>query len=265
MATTYLSPGVYIEEIDRGPKPIQGVGTNVTAFIGFTERAEEPDSDRPDLEKPFMRRSCLGKAVMITNWTQYQNHFGGLHQDAYLPSAVRGFFDEVGVRCYIVSIHAMKALPGQKVLYAQDQTKLDNSVKRGQPTLFIQTKDTVASGAKVEISISLPSQAAPAAAQPPVQPAPAAPVTPLDPGAGPKNDDPAAKKPDKPAAPPPNPPVAAVAATHHRGKRNQTSWSPSRLMAQKIRKMWASFSKICHSGDRPVTGRSNLKTSKFGS
>ena len=32
----YLSPGVYIEEVDRGPKPIEGVGTAMPAFVGFT-------------------------------------------------------------------------------------------------------------------------------------------------------------------------------------------------------------------------------------
>ena len=36
----YLSPGVYMEEVDKGPKPIEGVGTAMPVFIGFTERAE---------------------------------------------------------------------------------------------------------------------------------------------------------------------------------------------------------------------------------
>ncbi len=203
MATTYLSPGVYIEEIDRGPKPIQGVGTNVTAFIGFTEKAEEPDSEIVDTEKPYIRRSCLGKAVMITNWTQYQQHFGSLHEDAYLPSAVRGFFDEGGVRCYIVSIHAMKPLPGQKVIYASDQIKADNTIKKGQPTLFIQTKDTVASGSKVEVSISLtPTQSTAAAPPPPVQSAPP-PTTPTEQGPENKTNEPAGPtKSNKPPVPP---------------------------------------------------------------
>ena len=34
MATSYLSPGVYIEEVDRGSKPIEAVGTSTCAFIG---------------------------------------------------------------------------------------------------------------------------------------------------------------------------------------------------------------------------------------
>ena len=46
MATTYQSPGVYVEEVDRGMKPIEGVGTAVAAFVGFTERAQEPPHRR---------------------------------------------------------------------------------------------------------------------------------------------------------------------------------------------------------------------------
>ena len=39
MAVTYASPGVYVEEVDRGPKPIQPVGASIAAFIGITAEA----------------------------------------------------------------------------------------------------------------------------------------------------------------------------------------------------------------------------------
>ncbi len=32
---TYLHPGVYIEEIPSGAKPIEGVSTSVAALIGY--------------------------------------------------------------------------------------------------------------------------------------------------------------------------------------------------------------------------------------
>ena len=38
MATSYLTPGVYVEEVDRGSKPIEGVGTAVAAFVGVAEK-----------------------------------------------------------------------------------------------------------------------------------------------------------------------------------------------------------------------------------
>ena len=34
----YLPPGVYIEEIERGPRPIEGVPTSTAAFLGEAER-----------------------------------------------------------------------------------------------------------------------------------------------------------------------------------------------------------------------------------
>ena len=34
----YLAPGVFIEEIERGPRPIEGAATSTAAFLGETER-----------------------------------------------------------------------------------------------------------------------------------------------------------------------------------------------------------------------------------
>ena len=35
--TAVSYPGVYVEEIERGPKPIEGVSTSTTAFLGEAE------------------------------------------------------------------------------------------------------------------------------------------------------------------------------------------------------------------------------------
>ena len=37
----YLSPGVYIEEIELGAKPIEGVSTSTAGFLGETERGRD--------------------------------------------------------------------------------------------------------------------------------------------------------------------------------------------------------------------------------
>jgi phage tail sheath protein FI len=47
MSPTYLSPGVYVEEVDKGTKPIEGVGTAVAAFVGYTEKAAMCAMARP--------------------------------------------------------------------------------------------------------------------------------------------------------------------------------------------------------------------------
>ena len=42
----YLSPGVYVEEVEAGSRPIEGVGTAVAAFVGLAGRgpANTPDA-----------------------------------------------------------------------------------------------------------------------------------------------------------------------------------------------------------------------------
>ena len=42
----YLSPGVYVEEVEAGTRPIEGVGTAVAAFVGLAQRGpvNEPDA-----------------------------------------------------------------------------------------------------------------------------------------------------------------------------------------------------------------------------
>ena len=35
MATTYLAPGVYVEEVPSAAQPIAGVGTNTVGFVGI--------------------------------------------------------------------------------------------------------------------------------------------------------------------------------------------------------------------------------------
>jgi phage tail sheath protein FI len=39
---SYQSPGVYVEEVSSGSRPIEGVGTAVAAFVGFARRQPVP-------------------------------------------------------------------------------------------------------------------------------------------------------------------------------------------------------------------------------
>lgn len=84
----YLSPGVYVEEIDRGPRPIEGVGTAMPVFVGFTEKA----SAEENIDGEIITRSLLNKTELITNMTQFKERFGGMVEGAYLPHAVYGYF-----------------------------------------------------------------------------------------------------------------------------------------------------------------------------
>ncbi|WEV24274.1 phage tail sheath family protein [Streptomyces sp. 71268] len=83
---TYLTPGVYVEEVQSGARPIEGVGTAVAAFVGFAENG------------PFHT------PTLVTNWEQYSQQFGGFTRGAYLPHAVHGYFANGGGAAYIVRI-----------------------------------------------------------------------------------------------------------------------------------------------------------------
>jgi phage tail sheath protein FI len=83
---TYLSPGVYMEEVSSGSKPIEGVGTAVAAFVGF---AEKGPNNQPTL---------------VTNWTQFTQNFGDFVDGSYLAHAVYGYFLNGGGAAYVVRI-----------------------------------------------------------------------------------------------------------------------------------------------------------------
>ncbi|MEU6019391.1 phage tail sheath family protein [Streptomyces sp. NPDC047515] len=83
---SYLTPGVYVEEVQSGARPIEGVGTAVAAFVGFAETG------------PFHR------PTLVTNWDQYVQTFGTFTADTYLTLAVYGYFANGGGAAYIVRI-----------------------------------------------------------------------------------------------------------------------------------------------------------------
>jgi phage tail sheath protein FI len=96
----YLSPGVYVEEVDRGPKPIEAVGTAMAAFVGFTEKAEL----EREVDGEIVLEDLLNKPQLVTNWSQYVQSYGEFVEGAYLPHAVYGYFNNGGSRCYVVSV-----------------------------------------------------------------------------------------------------------------------------------------------------------------
>ena len=136
MATTYLSPGVYVEEVDRGPKPIQGVSTSVAAFVGFAEKGP------------------IDEATLVTNWTQFTETFGGLLPGAFLPYSVYGYFNNGGGSCYVLRLPTRKdgkeppAVPvGTTKLLSRGATPI--------PTLSVSAKEPVQ---EVEVSVGPSSE-----------------------------------------------------------------------------------------------------------
>jgi uncharacterized protein len=123
----YLSPGVYVEEIDLGAKPIAGISTSTAGFVGVTERGP----------------SGAGKPIFVSSIGDFQSKFGGFlgkegkqangtpfewGDHRWLPLSVHGFFLNGGQRCYIKRVVPKDAAKASLKLYAGVVTGLSESV-----------------------------------------------------------------------------------------------------------------------------------------
>ena len=143
----YLSPGVYVEEVDRGPKPIEGVGTAMACFVGFTEKAHMLEV----VDGETVTRDLFNRPQLVTNWSQYVERFGSFVQGAYLPQAVYGYFQNGGARCYVLSV---KTIP-------RAQAALING--EGKPGLLVRARQAGFDGLRLRVRVDAPQLAAPAA------------------------------------------------------------------------------------------------------
>ncbi len=135
MSPEYLSPGVYVEEVDGGPKPIEGVGTALAAFVGFAERGP------------------VNQPTFIPNWIEFLKTFGGFIKDVYLAPAVYGYFQNGGGRCYITR------LPGGEEEAAEPKAAaaLPSQAKPSIESLTITALEAGTAGADISIEVSKPS------------------------------------------------------------------------------------------------------------
>jgi phage tail sheath protein FI len=93
---TYLTPGVYVEEMPSASKPIEGVGTAVAAFVGLAPGGP------------------VNTPVRISNWSQFSRIFGDpsnpdngpFLEGSYLAHAVYGYFLNGGSLCWVVRVGA---------------------------------------------------------------------------------------------------------------------------------------------------------------
>jgi hypothetical protein len=133
----YLSPGVYIEEQDTGPEPIEGVSTSVTGFVGVTQRG------------PLN----LNPPVLVTSFPEYQRSFGGYFNPAFsgsapsgdsynlLPHAVAGFFNNGGQLLYIKRVASSAKAPAIAAVAA---SALENNA--ASPALTTRLTSTAVPG-----------------------------------------------------------------------------------------------------------------------
>src|SRR4051812_40724857 len=80
----YRTPGVYFEQADTRSTAIGLVRTDIAGFVGIAERGP------------------LHRPVKVQSETQFRTLFGGPIPQAYLAYAVRGFFANGGLTCWVV-------------------------------------------------------------------------------------------------------------------------------------------------------------------
>lgn len=114
MATSYKTPGVYIEEISSLPASVAQVETAIPAFIGYTEQYQDTDGT-----------TLLNVPTRISSLVEFREKYGGapplninqvnlngvnrvtsidLTDGYYMYDALRMFYANGGGDCYIVAV-----------------------------------------------------------------------------------------------------------------------------------------------------------------
>lgn len=148
MASTYKTPGVYIQEISKFPPSIAAVDTAIPAFIGYTEKAVKKGEN------------LHLKPTRITSMVEFESYFGFAPTEEFIFDinldtiedtfeitpvkeaalkyklfyAMQMFFANGGGPCFIVSVGD---LTGGMVNYPDLKKGIDVTEKIDEVTLFV--------------------------------------------------------------------------------------------------------------------------------
>ncbi|MBB5895206.1 phage tail sheath family protein [Kutzneria kofuensis] len=125
MPSSYLAPGVYMEEVSSGSRPIEAVGTAVAAFVGFAEKGP------------------VNEPVLVTSWTQFKRSFGDFVEGYHLAHAVYGYFLNGGGTAYVVRVGGAA---GDTAPIAELPSAVD-----GRVALTVSAKQPELTGVSVEV------------------------------------------------------------------------------------------------------------------
>jgi hypothetical protein len=131
----YLSPGVYVEEVEAGSRPIEGVGTAVAAFVGLAMRGP------------------ANTPTLVTNWSQFTTTFGEFIEGSYLAHAVYGYFLNGGGAAYVVRVGADGVMPTASA-------ELPSAADKGKPAFRVAALESGPSGNDLTVEVEAPADAA---------------------------------------------------------------------------------------------------------
>ena len=144
MASTYKTPGVYVEEISIFPPSVAQVETAIPAFIGYTKSIKhKAENDllltpkkvssmlefvslfggAPDIDIDYIKLNASNEVVDFKTDDNY-----------YLYESMRLFYANGGGDCYVVSVGKTD---GGAVLYLDLKAGLDKIAKVDEPTLLV--------------------------------------------------------------------------------------------------------------------------------
>lgn len=158
MATSYKTPGVYVEEIAKFPPSVAPVETAIPAFIGYTQKALATVAD--DLILKPTRISSLAEYELyfglaqpeekitvaitattangvVTDGTPIATLVEGDRSKHILYYALQLYFANGGGPCYIVSVGRYKGTFGAALVEAELEKGLTAIEKEDEPTLIV--------------------------------------------------------------------------------------------------------------------------------
>lgn len=132
---TLTAPGVYVEEVSSGVRPIEAAGTSTAAFFGVAERGP------------------IGQVTKVFNFTEFQTLYGDfLDGGRFLAHSVYQFFNNGGAACYVGRV-----APGAQ---AASVAVLDRG-DPAQPSFTLEAASPGAWGNRIMVAVSSAAAANP--------------------------------------------------------------------------------------------------------
>ncbi|HMB64169.1 MAG TPA: hypothetical protein VKN36_13905, partial [Eudoraea sp.] len=159
MAKNYMTPGVYIEEVNAFPGSVVEVATAIPAFIGYTATAADKG------------KSLVNQPKRITSLKEYNEYFGGgfnpkfiltkpipqgddpkhkmtigsdevmidykADNECFFYNSLRLFYANGGSACYIVSVKTFDKHNGVAIDKDELLAGLDTLLKEQEPTMIV--------------------------------------------------------------------------------------------------------------------------------
>ena len=84
---SYMSPGVYVKEVSQISRPVEGVNTSITAFVGLVHQGP------------------IGEPILVDSFSEYVTRFSEIiDENDSMGLAVQLFFLNGGLSAYICAI-----------------------------------------------------------------------------------------------------------------------------------------------------------------